>query len=500
MLNNFFYWWTVFWYLPLFVILVFISVNYYYSYWVTKSIFIIIAGLVIILYIELIDYWFLNPIHYRFDKNQDSINLLLINSINKFHPALLYTAIVSIIVYRNIDFFWQLVWGIVDFRGIGLYVHILYRFTNLQVIQFTLFLGSWWALQEGSWGGWWNWDPSEVFGLLIMIYILYNLHIRTKVTRMYNFNILNSWFTVSLVVVYLFIQLNFNLISHNFGLKSSNLVNTTQFLSIFTFIGILYGLFSIKNTLYTINRFILLQVNILNHGNLFLKKLISYFAYLLIVAVVVYSILFSFIPLLNDFMYKIFNINIFIYKIPIFYSELVMIILLYFYFFTKKPHILILNWSYSIYNHIWFYAILHNLTYFNVRSRLIHVILFLFIIWSYSSVSHITTTWHLNNFIGYELAIYSVDFIYTILLYTLELSHSNQHWTCFFTKSTSQDTNLFNLQLNHSITVQKLYNSFFNKPFTIDVVDYSPNPTLTFFSLGFMYYFRSTHTHLLIIF
>ena len=30
-------------------------------------------------------------------------------------------------------------------------------------------MGGLWAYQEGSWGGWWDWDISEVFGLFIYL-------------------------------------------------------------------------------------------------------------------------------------------------------------------------------------------------------------------------------------------------------------------------------------------------------------------------------------------
>lgn len=35
----------------------------------------------------------------------------------------------------------------------------------------TLFLGGWWAFQEFTWGGWWNWDGVEVPLLLLSLYV-----------------------------------------------------------------------------------------------------------------------------------------------------------------------------------------------------------------------------------------------------------------------------------------------------------------------------------------
>jgi cytochrome c biogenesis factor len=55
------------------------------------------------------------------------------------------------------------------------YIYLSIKFYIILII-ITLFMGSWWALQEGSWGGWWNWDPSEVFGLLFLLAYLYLIH------------------------------------------------------------------------------------------------------------------------------------------------------------------------------------------------------------------------------------------------------------------------------------------------------------------------------------
>ena len=90
-------------------------------------------------------------------------------------------------------------------------------------------MGSWWALEEGTWGGWWNWDSSEVFGLQIALSALYLNHSYTPVKLTSNrlFQSISVFATV--LISYFFIQLNFELVSHNFGSKFFFFFNNNLF-------------------------------------------------------------------------------------------------------------------------------------------------------------------------------------------------------------------------------------------------------------------------------
>jgi cytochrome c biogenesis factor len=85
----------------------------------------------------------------------EHINILLKNSVNKIHPLLLYSSSYIFFLSLPLIFFSK--------RTKHLYLEVystIFVFNQLkQVLVFilvALFLGSWWALQEGSWGGWWN--------------------------------------------------------------------------------------------------------------------------------------------------------------------------------------------------------------------------------------------------------------------------------------------------------------------------------------------------------
>jgi hypothetical protein len=164
------------------------------------------------------------------DSSMGFYNLLLNNSINKVHPMLVYVSwLFPVLFYKNYILRFSL-------------LHRTFIATsNMAIIMyFTLFLGGWWAYQEGSWGGWWNWDPSEMFGIIILGVLLTISHSAIG----YNFthyvfyrNLLFMLFTY-----YSFLQLNFSLISHNFGIRQGDLVDF-RILYIFTFFLLLLSIF-----------------------------------------------------------------------------------------------------------------------------------------------------------------------------------------------------------------------------------------------------------------
>jgi len=180
-------------------------------------------------YFNVFDYFFLNTYIFDNDYQLKNYNILLNNSVNKIHPILLYSSLYFM--------FFNLLLNKLCLPYLHINVNILKSLYSLPILilylSFTLILGSWWAFQEGSWGGWWDWDISEVFGFFILINMLKLLHddrIHNNYS-VYLFSILH-YYTI-LLIFYFFMQLNFSLISHNFNLNlSSNFVSNFIFISI----------------------------------------------------------------------------------------------------------------------------------------------------------------------------------------------------------------------------------------------------------------------------
>jgi len=171
-------------------------------------------------------------------------NSLLSNNINAVHPVLLYCTfaamfvfILRILVLKN--------------RPVILFKYILNipLITSSSLFVSSLFLGMWWAQLEGTWGGWWVWDPSENLLLLGFLFILKIIHFKLvgnfrKITKT------STLLFFFVLVFYSITQLGFIETTHNFvsGNNSRSLVVTILF---YTSLGGL--LFSIKN--YKINLF-----------------------------------------------------------------------------------------------------------------------------------------------------------------------------------------------------------------------------------------------------
>ena len=134
----------------------------------------------------------INNIYYK-----TFLNLSLINKLNGVHPILLYIALITL--YKN-NFIKKL---------------FFYKSYFYFMIIISLFLGGYWANQEISWGGWWNWDPIEFillgFSNLFLIYIHFK---QLKLTFLKNFfkKFLKFFFFFN----YLTIRVNFYNSIHNF--------------------------------------------------------------------------------------------------------------------------------------------------------------------------------------------------------------------------------------------------------------------------------------------
>lgn len=304
-INNLYFFWTSLSYLLIFFLVLILLLLLYRQ---AVSILLICKSIVI-LYILVYYFEFLsnNNFNYELLTYSDSVNNLLLNSVNRIHPLLLYVS--------------------------GSFFIIFYKYTNCQnfflfsfflkkakifllTLFFTLFLGSWWALQEGSWGGWWNWDISEVFGLFIGLSMLYFFH---NIAYVKNINFLKVYFIfyfLKVIVFYLFIQLNFSLISHNFGFHISKFTSTeTLLFNVFLFF-VSYLFFFFRKFLKYLTY------------SLFSDFYIVYYKFLIQLT---FSslILITFNTVINDFIWSSFSINVFNFSISFNYLLLIIFIILY---------------------------------------------------------------------------------------------------------------------------------------------------------------------------
>ena len=305
-INSFNFFWTTFLYLPSFFFLILLINVLSINFKSIRSLSMYLVTLYGFYNIEIFDFLILNLSLEINNLNITSVNLLLTNNLNKYHPLIFYTSVILLLnlLYQN-----YIIW-FTPLLFTKTYISN-YTYSNMNSVTvinlLALFLGSWWALQEGTWGGWWNWDPSEVLGLLFTFTGL--LYIHSQITYLTTqLNLYRLIYIVILIVFsYIFIQLNFDLVSHNFGSKFFFFFNNNLFfleLTLLLVFNFLIFLYFIQNAILNT-----ILINITTFTSLFIKK-----NNLIIWTLVLYLLLFtliivSFIPLVNYFLWVYFRIN-----------------------------------------------------------------------------------------------------------------------------------------------------------------------------------------------
>lgn len=305
-INSFNFFWTTFLYLPSFFFLILLINVLSINFKSIRSLSMYLVTLYGFYNIEIFDFLILNLSLEINNLNITSVNLLLTNNLNKYHPLIFYTSVILLLnlLYQN-----YIIW-FTPLLFTKTYISN-YTYSNMNSVTvinlLALFLGSWWALQEGTWGGWWNWDPSEVLGLLFTFTGL--LYIHSQITYLTTqLNLYRLMYIVILIVFsYIFIQLNFDLVSHNFGSKFFFFFNNNLFfleLTLLLVFNFLIFLYFIQNAILNT-----ILINITTFTSHFIKK-----NNLIIWTLVLYLLLFtliivSFIPLVNYFLWVYFRIN-----------------------------------------------------------------------------------------------------------------------------------------------------------------------------------------------
>jgi len=225
----------------------------------------------------------------------DHYNSLLINGLNKYHPFILYASWMLLLSTHLIT---SPISGSFTAHKSKSQNHSYWLLSAFYCIVFTLALGSWWAYQEGSWGGWWNWDPSEVFGLYIMLLLSYNLHQQFSGVSSVLRRSLSVAGLLSSIIYYCFMQVNFSLISHNFGFRDSDFVDIRLFYTITLVFVFLVSANVIRSSFLLSSRY-----------NSFTSE--SYYIWYqpLIILLLALIICFSVMVLINDLAWKVIGLN-----------------------------------------------------------------------------------------------------------------------------------------------------------------------------------------------
>ena len=304
-LGTYYFWWTNLTYLPLFFfalgLLAFTySVATRYAFWVLTS-----PILYLFYPLELVDYLALNTDIFISTYSSYGLNTLLTNVLNRYHPLVFYLSVITLAVVmissRKSSYQAQF-----NVDSISLRTQPLLGWLSIWVNLLALWMGSWWALQEGTWGGWWNWDSSEVFGLLISLLLLWILHSRLNIRKHVPVIAKGTFSLLSIAFSYFFIQLNFDLVSHNFGAKFFFFFNNNLFFIEVILLSILFTISLYLQYSNLTSKVELVQISVeLRSG------LTSYALRLLVPTILATWVLWSYRPLLNYFLWNFIDVNVF---------------------------------------------------------------------------------------------------------------------------------------------------------------------------------------------
>jgi len=226
--GTYYVWWTNLLYLPWFFFLTVSTVFFITTRWSLTS--LALGGLTLFwLYpLELCDYLLANTNLEISNYGFYGLNTLLTNVLNRYHPLIFYISVaflflallnplIALDTLSNTN------------RHSSLRSSHLFSWIAIAVNLVALWMGSWWALQEGTWGGWWNWDSSEMFGLTVTLIGVSLVHSLLTLNTWEQSRIKTIILLCFFIVTYFFIQLNFELVSHNFGSKFFFFFNNNLF-------------------------------------------------------------------------------------------------------------------------------------------------------------------------------------------------------------------------------------------------------------------------------
>ena len=382
----------------------------------------------------------------------NSVNILLLNKLNRYHPILFY---ISLNYTLN-----------TLFKSTTYYKNFNYSYIYI-ILLFTMLLGSWWAYQEGSWGGWWDWDASEVLILIVLYFLLIPQH---SINHTFNsfwlykyIKLINFYY---LILMYLILQLGLAFVSHNFGIfvSTSLLVIPYQYIifNIVIFISFYYLYYN------QFNLYLYSLLNTKSINSLHVRFTYIYLVKLIISSLIILVIVFSFSTLILPIFQSIISKFTFLFSYDIYNYVSLSIVITYLMFtlsylkitycFILLIHILFFNLFYVSLLNIVIFSISLNLLYkyiYTSKSVVyfynIHTYIYTFFLYStLTSFLNINESFMTLNFNSNTLSLINYYTLDLFNLINLKLGNNLNSYsnTIYFTSNFWSDQIPFNNFIN----------------------------------------------------
>lgn len=296
-------------------------------------------------------------INYITSENYYSINLNLLNGLFIIHPIFIYLCLINYIIIVIIYNEWVIAYDTNFCINCNLYNYLMfsliqinkYMYNSIYFILIAIILGSWWAMQELNWGGWWEWDLVEIINLFYLLLLLFFIH-QNIIFLLKSFN----KFVNNILIVMTFILLvRYNLIHsiHNF-------INSTEFIQFYS-----YFILSLVFILYIISH----NLNIFNYK--FKIYNLIFCMYKWVFMLIIFIIIYNYLGL------DILNI---IYYFKLLFVFYILILLLFNIMFNLK----LITFKYNfliLFNDLYVLNLLNRAVLNIKKLKLLHNFLFLFI-------------------------------------------------------------------------------------------------------------------------
>ena len=457
-LESYSFWWTSLTYLPFFFITLLLLTLTNKGGVSGVNRLPVYPLLIFLVYLtEVVDYTPLNILDLTTSYADYGLNRLLTNSLNKYHPFIFYFSTCLLLSTAWLCFIGSTprstpfnIPKLLAYWDRGSWLVVLVNLSSL-------LMGSWWALQEGTWGGWWNWDSSEVLGLEVSFAALALNHSYFRV-RCYEKLSLKAIPLVSVFIMsYFFIQLNFELVSHNFGSKfffffNNNLFSIEVILTLMLLIATIFRFYSQSSQTETSFLGLGSRGRAISHPTLIR---------LYIPGIVLVWMFWGYKPLLNYFSWNFFGLNLFNYDSSIQVTNAFLLMGALFWGVTYSSRSFILHVALIMSFPNWFWALLLTVAFFTIPLR-IHSLIAWFMVLNLVladlyPVLWFTQTPYLNTFspltaswiseMSLAADVYSWDCIKGMSNLT---SRTSSNWDIISLMNTTS-TNFFSLDLTHQL-------------------------------------------------
>jgi hypothetical protein len=199
-----------------------------------------------------INYTTSNPLFF-----QKNINIALLNGVLNIHPWLIYI-LYTYIIYILTDFSKKSnkknIMSRVFWKNFAKYIYFF-------ISSSAILLGGYWAFQELSWGGWWNWDIVELISIYVFYIIISYLH--KKYYHLIFLKNFNYMIILSILSSILIIKFNTIPSIHSFIISGKYKIFVYKYFILYIFIYIYLLLFIKKSNKYFNKKYYYININII---------------------------------------------------------------------------------------------------------------------------------------------------------------------------------------------------------------------------------------------